>query len=71
LEDLGLDVAGLDDAGLADFFAGKTYSPSQVSAFILQKMKETAEAHLGQKVNQAGGKPSADAETRPRRVKAD
>jgi molecular chaperone DnaK len=32
---------------------GKTYSPSQVSAFILQKMKETAEAHLGEKVNQA------------------
>jgi molecular chaperone DnaK len=32
---------------------GKTYSPSQVSAFILQKMKETAEAHLGKPVNQA------------------
>jgi molecular chaperone DnaK len=32
---------------------GKSYSPSQVSAFILQKMKETAEAHLGQKVDQA------------------
>src|SRR5438552_4342935 len=32
---------------------GKTYSPTQVSAFILQKMKETAEAHLGQKVDQA------------------
>ena len=31
----------------------KTYSPSQVSAFILQKMKETAEAHLGTKVDQA------------------
>jgi molecular chaperone DnaK len=30
-----------------------TYSPSQVSAFILQKMKETAEAHLGAKVDQA------------------
>ena len=33
--------------------AGKTYSPSQISAFILQKMKETAEAHLGHKVEQA------------------
>jgi len=33
--------------------SGETYSPSQVSAFILQKMKETAEAHLGQKVDQA------------------
>ncbi|MDE2577669.1 MAG: molecular chaperone DnaK [Hyphomicrobiales bacterium] len=32
---------------------GKEYSPSQISAFILQKMKETAEAHLGQKVTQA------------------
>ncbi|MDR1598025.1 MAG: molecular chaperone DnaK [Holosporales bacterium] len=29
------------------------YSPSQVSAFILQKMKETAEAHLGEKVTEA------------------
>jgi len=29
------------------------YSPSQISAFILQKMKETAESHLGQKVTQA------------------
>lgn len=33
--------------------AGNTYSPSQISAFTLQKMKETAEAHLGQKVDQA------------------
>ena len=32
---------------------GKQYSPSQISAFILQKMKETAEAHLGQTVTQA------------------
>jgi molecular chaperone DnaK len=32
---------------------GKPYSPSQISAFILQKMKETAEAHLGSKVEQA------------------
>jgi molecular chaperone DnaK len=32
---------------------GKSYSPSQISAFILQKMKETAEASLGQKVTQA------------------
>src|SRR3981189_1264644 len=32
---------------------GKSYSPSQISPFILQKMKETAEAYLGQKVEQA------------------
>jgi molecular chaperone DnaK len=32
---------------------GKSYSPSQISAFILQKMKETAEGYLGQKVEQA------------------
>jgi molecular chaperone DnaK len=32
---------------------GKKYSPSQISAFILQKMKETAERHLGDKVEQA------------------
>src|SRR4030088_2902426 len=32
---------------------GQQYSPSQVSAFILGKMKETAEANLGQKVEQA------------------
>ncbi|RDC59940.1 Chaperone protein DnaK [Alteripontixanthobacter maritimus] len=32
---------------------GDEYSPSQVSAFILQKMKETAEAYLGEKVEQA------------------
>src|SRR4051794_35514787 len=29
---------------------GKKYSPSQTSAFILQKMKETAENYLGEKV---------------------
>ena len=32
---------------------GKDYSPSQISAFTLQKMKETAEAHLGETVTQA------------------
>ena len=33
--------------------AGKDYAPSQVSAYILQKMKETAEAHLGHDVTEA------------------
>ena len=32
---------------------GKDYAPSQISAFILQKMKETAEAHLGHDVTEA------------------
>ncbi|MEO1331575.1 MAG: Hsp70 family protein, partial [Pseudomonadota bacterium] len=32
---------------------GDRYSPSQISAFILQKMKETAESYLGETVNQA------------------
>ena len=33
--------------------ADEKYSPSQISAFILQKMKETAESYLGEKVEQA------------------
>ena len=32
---------------------GEDYSPSQISAFILQKMKETAESYLGEPVTQA------------------
>ncbi|MDH5798158.1 MAG: molecular chaperone DnaK [Paracoccaceae bacterium] len=44
------------DAGNGDAWveaAGEKYSPSQISAFILQKMKETAESYLGEKVEQA------------------
>jgi len=32
---------------------GEKYSPSQISAFTLQKMKETAESYLGEEVTQA------------------
>ena len=32
---------------------GEKYSPSQISAFVLQKMKETAESYLNDKVTQA------------------
>jgi molecular chaperone DnaK len=32
---------------------GKRFAPSEISAFILQKMKETAESYLGEKVSQA------------------
>ena len=39
------------DAGVQ--VKGEKYSPSQISAFILGKMKETAEAYLGEPVSQA------------------
>ena len=46
----------LVDGGNGDAWVeanGDKFSPSQVSAFILQKMKETAEAYLGETVDQA------------------
>jgi len=46
-KDIGLVPYSIVRAGNGDAWvaaAGKQYSPSQISAFILQKMKETAEA---------------------------
>ena len=55
-KDKGLVPYTISRAGNGDAWVeadGKTYSPSQISAFILQKMKETAEAFIGQPVTQA------------------
>jgi molecular chaperone DnaK len=55
-KDKGLVPYKIVRAGNGDAWVdadGKTYSPSQISAFILQKMKETAEAFIGQPVTQA------------------
>ncbi|MCA0207094.1 molecular chaperone DnaK [Pararhodobacter sp.] len=46
----------ITDGGNGDAWVevrGEKYSPSQISAFILQKMKETAESYLGETVTQA------------------
>ncbi len=55
-KDVGLVPYKIVRAGNNDAWVearGQQYSPSQISAFILQKMKETAEAFLGEKVSQA------------------
>src|SRR4051812_15901822 len=55
-KDMGLVPYKIIKAGNGDAWVtadGKQYSPSQISAFVLQKMKETAEAHLGGPVTQA------------------
>src|SRR6267154_147842 len=40
-------------AGVTITAGGKEYSPQEISAMILTKLKEAAEAHLGQKVTEA------------------
>src|SRR6202140_3459537 len=42
-----------DDGAAWVEIRGKQYSPAEVSAFILQKMKQTAEDYLGEKVTEA------------------
>ena len=55
-KDKGLVSYHIVDGGNGDAWVevrGEKYSPSQLSAFILQKMKETAESYLGEEVTQA------------------
>ncbi len=55
-KDMGLVPYGIVKGKTGDAWVkagGEEYSPSQISAFILQKMKETAEAYLGETVTQA------------------
>ncbi len=56
-KDIGMVPYKIVKADNGDAWVGgrdsKRYSPSEISGFILQKMKETAEAHLGEKITQA------------------
>jgi len=55
-KDKGLVPYDIVDGGNGDAWVqvrGENYSPSQISAFILQKMKETAESYLAESVTQA------------------
>ncbi|WP_370223143.1 molecular chaperone DnaK [Pararhodobacter marinus] len=56
VKDKNLVPYNIVDGGNGDAWVevrGENYSPSQISAFILQKMKETAESYLGESVTQA------------------
>ncbi|MCA3249633.1 MAG: molecular chaperone DnaK [Holosporaceae bacterium] len=56
VKDIGMVPYKIVDGDNGDAWVdvrSKKYSPSQISAFILQKMKETAENYLGEKVTQA------------------
>ncbi|MFP6777543.1 MAG: molecular chaperone DnaK [Alphaproteobacteria bacterium] len=55
-KDIKMVPYSIIDHGNADAWVsarGETYSPSQISAFILQKMKETVESSLGETISQA------------------
>ncbi|MBY0423030.1 MAG: Hsp70 family protein, partial [Parvularculaceae bacterium] len=55
-KDLGLSPFRIVKGDNSDAWVesrGQRYAPSQISAFVLQKMKETAEAYLGETVTQA------------------
>ena len=56
-KDIGMVPYKIVKADNGDAWVGgrdnRRFAPSEISGFILQKMKETAEAHLGEKVSQA------------------
>jgi len=53
MKDLPYQVVAADNGDAWVKTRDEKYSPSQISAFILQKMKETAESYLGETVSQA------------------
>ena len=53
IEGLPYKVIAADNGDAWVESKGEKYSPSQISAFVLQKMKETAEKHLGSEVKKA------------------